>query len=584
MTKDKKVKDTKVKHTGIKNANGKVKKAKASKAQSGGGFSMFAMLLTLSLIPLILSVAIISVVSLTITKNNLENDAKETLYIVANNLANYCHQNKITEINAGDYYDYLDSLKERGIEMAIVIDGTPCAISIKNENDYRVRKMECEIDITNSELLNGGYFDNSILINEELYYGYFMPIKSDGEVFGMAFAGELKDNVTEATQGIIVTFIIVAVCLVVVFAAIALFFSKGLLKSFDTLGKSVDALSKGDLSQQKVCKSNVKEMNTLLQETGIMQSNLAETIGKVKDVSQKLVGDISEVTLLSDSTASRAKQITSAMQELSVTSMSMAENVQDINVQMLEIGNCVNDISENVEHLYNSSANIVTTNEEAKVNMQAIMDNSVKSVEAVNDIGEQIKQTNDSIAEIDKAVELIIGISEQTNLLSLNASIEAARAGEAGRGFAVVAEEIRSLSEQSAEGAEMIKNLAQTITEKSKKSVKLADSVHSLILIEQENIDKTQKKYEELSNDINQSVNEIKSITDKTDNLTNYKEKVIENVQSLSAISEENAASNQEVSANISEIISEVQIVNTNCEKMNGLANELEESVSYFRN
>lgn len=561
-----------------------MKKDKTLKAKGNGSFSMFTMLITLSLIPLILSVAIISVVSLTITKNNLENDAKDTLYIVANNLANYCHQNKITEINAGDYYDYLDSLKDQGVEMAIVIDGAPCAISIKNENDYRVREMECEIDITNSDLLEDGYFDDSVLINEKLYYGYYMPIENDGAVFGMAFAGELQDNVTEATQSIIATFTIVAVCLIIVFAAVAMFFSKGLLKSFDEVGKSVAALSKGDLSQLKVHKSTVKEMNILLQGTGMMQNNLSQTIGKVKDVSQRLVGDIAEVTSLSDSSAGRAQQITSAMQELSVTSMSMAENVQDINVQMLEIGNCVNDISESVDHLYNSSENILRSNDEAKSNISAIMDNSVKSVEAVNDISSQIKHTNDSIAEIDKAVELILSISEQTNLLSLNASIEAARAGEAGRGFAVVAEEIRSLSEQSAEGAEMIKNLAQTITEKSQKSVKLAEAVHSLIMLEQENISKTQKKYEELSNDINQSVNEIKSITEKTDNLTNYKEKVIENVQSLSAISEENAASNEEVTANIGEIISEVQTVNMNCEKMNGMASELEESVSYFRN
>ena len=161
--------------------------------------------------------------------------------------------------------------------------------------------------------------------------------------------------------------------------------------------------------------------------------------------------------------------------------MAMADNVQDINMQMIEIGNCVNDISGNVKQLYDSSETIVKSSDEAKENMDIILKNSEESVTAVNDITTQIKQTNDSIAEIDQAVELILSISEQTNLLSLNASIEAARAGEAGRGFAVVAEEIRHLSEQSAEGAEMIKNLAKTITDKSEKSVNLAEKVRSLI-------------------------------------------------------------------------------------------------------
>jgi len=291
---------------------------------------------------------------------------------------------------------------------------------------------------------------------------------------------------------------------------------------------------------------------------------------------------VEEVTSLSNSSAGRAQQITRSMDELTAATIGMAEHVQNINVQMLEIGNCVNDISENVEHLHNSSEHILTANNAAKEAMRDIMISSKKSVDAVNDITGQIGATNDSIAEIDKAVQLILDISEQTNLLSLNASIEAARAGEAGRGFAVVAEEIRHLSEQSAEGAEMIKNLAQAITEKSGKSAALADTVHVLIMQEQESVLDTQRKYEELSNNINSSVEEIKSIAEKTDILTKYKENVIEDVQSLSAISEENAASNQEVSANVTEIISEVQTVNEHCEKMNDMAGKLEESVAYF--
>lgn len=549
---------------------------KDQKKQRKFKFSLFSMLITLSLIPLILSIGIISTISVYVTKNNLEEESQATLYIVANNLANHCRENEINAINASNYYEYLDSLKEQNIEMAIIIDGAPCATSIKNENDYRIREIEVQSENTE------GYFDQQVVIDNKEYFAYYMPIESNGEVIGMAFAGELQENVTGAINSIVLTFAGIAVFLVVIFAILALTLSRGLVKSFRLVGRSVNALSKGDLSVQVTNKSPVKEMSVLLSEAEVMQKNLSEIIGKVKDVSQTLVDNIAEVTKESESSFGRANQITTSMQELSASTMKMGDYVQDIQTQMIEIGNCINDISLSVDHLYNTSENIVKTNQEAQDNMDMIMTNSRQSVEAVRDIALQIKETNSSITEVDKAVELILSISQQTNLLSLNASIEAARAGEFGRGFAVVAEEIRHLSEQSAEGAEMIKNLAQTITQKSKKSVELADKVHSLIIHEQENVSKTQNKYEELSRDITVSVEEIKSIADKTDNLTDYKEKVIDNVQNLSAISEENTANNEEVNNNIDEITSEVQIVNDNCEKMNDMAKELEKSVAYF--
>ena len=552
---------------------------KADKKAEKKGFklSLFAMLITLSLIPLVLSVVIISVTSLYVTKNNLEKATKDTLYVTSNNLASYCHQNEITAINASNYFEYLDSLKEQKIEMAILIEGAVGTTSIKNENDFRVRDIPYEVSET-------GYYDKNVVIEGQTYYAYYMPIISDDGVIGMAFAGQLKNDVQATIVGTARIFVVIAIVLTILFSVMALIISRKLAKSFTTVGKNVNALSEGILKKQNTHSSFVKEMSALLSETGIMQENLNTTIGKVKDVSQGLVGNISEVTGLSESSSERAKRITSSIDELSSATMAMADNVQDINMQMIEIGNCVNDISGNVNQLYDSSETIVKSSGEAKENMDIILKNSEESVTAVNDITTQIKQTNDSIAEIDQAVELILSISEQTNLLSLNASIEAARAGEAGRGFAVVAEEIRHLSEQSAEGAEMIKNLAKTITNKSEKSVSLAEKVRYLIDMEQENLSRAQSKYEELSEEIDQSVTEIKSIAEKTDNLTAYKEKVIENVQGLSAISEENAASNEEVNSNIHEIISEVQTVNDNCGKMNSMAQELEKSVSYFQN
>ncbi len=554
-----------------------MKKVKTGKKMQ---MNMFAMLMLLTMIPLLLSIALISVISLNITKTNLEKAAEEKLYVVANDLSNHCRENEISYATAEQYHDYIDSLKDQKIEMAIIIKDSPSVASIKNENDYRVRDIEVSEEIYAHG--DEGFYDSEVAIDGKVYYGYYKPITVHDEVIGMAFAAQLKDNVTEAVNSSITNFVSIAIVLVAVFTLIILLFSKGLIKSFLVLDENVNALSQGDLSAHSEQKSGIKEVNNLFSSAKLMQENLSDIIGKVKDVSGDLVGNVSEVTSLSQKSADRAQTITMAMQELSDSTMNMTESVQDINLQMIEIGNCVGDISDNVDRLYATSENIQKVNEEAKVNMQTIHENTVQSVTAVNDITEQIKETNESIKGIDTAVELILSISEQTQLLSLNASIEAARAGEMGKGFSVVAEEIRNLSEQSAEGAEMIKDIAKIIVEKSHKSVQLAEEVHSLIMLEQENVSRTQLKYEELSKDIGDSVNEIKSISDKTEYLTEYKEKVVDHVQSLSAISEENAASNQEVNANVSEIMSDVQTVSDNCEKMNYLAKNLDSAVQYF--
>lgn len=560
------------------------KKIKTPKVKQPFKVNLLAMMLALSVIPLMISVIIVSTSSFNIAKGIMKDSAVDKLGIVATNLASHCKENEINAINVTAYYDYLDSLKEEGIEMAILLDGSPCNTSIKNENDFRIREIILQRDVlAEREQLGEGYYEENVEIDGQVYFTYCMPIEVSGEITGVALAAELQENVTGRIASIVSTFVIIAAVLIVIFVIVAFLFSRGFAKSFKAVEKNVNTLSQGNLTEQKKSKSIIKEMSAILSQTDALQQNMGQAIGKTKDVSQKLVGAVEETVSLSNSSSGRAKQITCAMDDLATSTVSMAENVQDISLQMIEIGNCVNDISDNVDNLYKSSENMQNTNVETKSELENILESSKKSVEAVRDIAEQIKQTNDSIEEIDKAVQLILDLSEQTNLLSLNASIEAARAGVHGRGFAVVAEEIRHLSVQSAEGAEMIKALAGTITGKSQKSVELANDVRKIIVEEQAGIEKTQQKYEELSSEIDESVAEIKAIAEKAEHLTEYKEKVIGNVQDLSAISQETAASTEEVGANVTEIISEIDKVNDECEVMNNMAKELEDAVSYFQ-
>ena len=556
----------------------KVKKQKTPKKQ---GCSLFLLLMLLALAPVVLATVILSTTSLHLTRTNLEGSVQTTLHVTADNLAKYCKENEITAMNASGYYEYLDSLKEEDLEMAILADGIPATTSIKNENDYRIREIPMDQDLVSGGGTEG-YYDKNVVIEGNAYYGYYIPIMNDGRITAVAFAAERKNDITDALWEIEVVFLICAVGMVLLFGAICFFLSRALSSRMKETGARVDALAEGDLSARKESHSIVREIRNLLLNTSQMQRNLAQVIGGVQEVSGELLNSVRQVAEGSNATMEQAEQISQAVDQLSAAAEEMAENVQNISDRMDEIGAAVNDISASAGQLQKDSEEMQDNSRKAGEGMEKIMTGSSRSVESVDTITSKIHETNDYIEKIDEAVALIFSISGQTNLLSLNASIEAARAGEAGRGFAVVAEEIRKLSEQSAAGAEQIKELAQGIMEKSGETVEQADVVKDIIREEQDYIIATREQYQQLEQSIRHSAEEIRKIAGETRHLSQQKEDILGNIGSLSAISEENAANNQQVNANIDEILTQIQTVGANCDKMKQISGELENSVAYF--
>ena len=556
----------------------KVKKQKTPKKQ---GCSLFLLLMLLALAPVVLATVILSTTSLHLTRTNLEGSVQTTLHVTADNLAKYCKENEITAMNASGYYEYLDSLKEEGLEMAILADGIPATTSIKNENDYRIREIPMDQDLVSGGGTEG-YYDKNVVIEGNAYYGYYIPIMNDGRITAVAFAAERKNDITDALWEIEVVFLICAVGMVLLFGAICFFLSRALSSRMKETGARVDALAEGDLSAQKESHSIVREIRNLLLNTSQMQRNLAQVIGGVPEISGELLNSVRQVAEGSNATMEQAEQISQAVDQLSAAAEEMAGNVQNISDRMDEIGAAVNDISASAGQLQKDLEEMQDNSRKAGEGMEKIMTGSSRSVESVDTITSKIRETNDYIEKIDEAVALIFSISGQTNLLSLNASIEAARAGEAGRGFAVVAEEIRKLSEQSAAGAEQIKELAQGITEKSGETVEQADVVKDIIREEQDYIIATREQYQQLEQSIRHSAEEIRKIAGETRHLSQQKEDILGNIGSLSAISEENAANNQQVNANIDEILTQIQTVGANCDKMKQISGELENSVAYF--
>jgi len=545
----------------------------------------FSILLIFSIVPLLLSITLVTIFALQIINQRSEESSKQKLFIVATNLSSHCKEHNITFATSDQYNEYLDSLLGEDIEMAILLDKCPAVTSIKNESGYRVREVACAVNVTDDEetLRNGGYYDRNVVIEEQVYYAYYVPIYREDTIIGIAMAAEKVEFVTGGTRSVLILILSVSSLLIVAFTIACFIAGKKIEKGFLSVNQNMELLASGDMGRKKPSVSIIREMDSLAKATDSMQDNLSTTIGKVQDLSNIMVNSVGEVAKSSQNSTNHAAMITESMDEVVSGAAHLTENVSDISDQMDEIGNHVNDISSNANELFNSSKYIMDVNEEAKESLIKMLENSRQSVRAVDDIARQIDETNKSIAQIDTVVELILGIADQTSLLSLNASIEAARAGEFGRGFSVVAEEIRKLAEQSSEGAEQIREMAIQISEKSQISVQKAEEVKALIDDEQRNLADTNSKYEKLSQNLEYSVNEIHKINDKVENLSNAKEIIIGKIYELSAISEENMAANEEVTANVTQIISDFERVNTNCEELNEMAKDLKESISFFK-
>lgn len=344
--------------------------------------------------------------------------------------------------------------------------------------------------------------------------------------------------------------VISAGVLILFFSALAFIISKLIVKPLKKMVKVIEALSKGNTDVNTDVRTVVTESRNIRDSATDFKGALREALGAVKNASLVLKDSIDDVRAKTVDNTDKVNQINTAISEISQTSQNVAQNAQNITEQTITLSDKIDILFKNVAELDKSAGLIKTNNENAAAQMSIVMAAAQSSVDAVDGIAEKIQETNLAIDEISKCVSVIEEISSQTNLLSLNASIEAARAGEAGKGFAVVAEEIRHLSDSTAESAQEIKQIIEKVVKLSEVTVDYANKVVRTTEEEQQNISDTQQQFAILSDAVTNSLDNIYDIKNVTDILENIKSHLVTATSNLGAIAEELGASAQEASAN----------------------------------
>lgn len=481
-------------------------------------------------------------------------------------------------------YEFIDSLKDSDIEQTFFVGDTRYLSSLKDESGERIEGTQADPDIWKTVSAGNEYKSNGVMIAGNEYYAYYMPVYTEdgSEVIGMAFAGESVDTVNRTCRELRILMYTVALILIIVFGVILYFVARIVRKPMALAATKLDTIANGDLTVDTDIKSIMKENIILITATKQLQSKLTEIISNVDSKVSVLTNNTDSLNDQVTSINEGAGQIGTTVDELANASGLLAESVQNVNSIAINMGDNITSIDDAVKELNDISTRMQAANVKTVESMSTVLSNSNQSSAIVNKIAKQVQNTNDAVLKINDAVDLIMGITSQTNLLSLNASIEAARAGEAGRGFAVVAGEIKALSEQSANSAATIQGIAEDILSKSKESVALAKEIQGLIAEEQESITESQNDFESLSSAIESSITIASSIDSKTTALDTMKAEVIEHISDLSAISQENAASTEEVNANVSSIVASIQDVAQGTEEIKSVAVELDALMQYF--
>ena len=423
------------------------------------------------------------------------------------------------------------------------------------------------------------------LVNGEEYFGYYIPFVQNNELRGAAFSGIPKAKVQSIIIKKVAAMVISIVIIMAVFVTLAVLQIGRILKKLEVASDYAESLDENDLCVEydNKIKNDVDEYTGIANILYRAINKLRDLITNINTSSQSSLNISSELSRNSQNLSRTTTEIANVISNVTEGAQNQADETQKVAESIQNMGKDIEIIVDNGDKLSEAAQNMSAAQNKVVDTMSVLHSTNQTIMNDVTEVNNQIEITNNSIKSIYSALSIIQDIAEQTNLLSLNASIEAARAGEAGKGFAVVASEIKQLADQSSTNSSEIECSLQALIENYKLIIDKMENTTANIGEQNDKLRETESDFEILNSGIAETTTQIKEINDIVSDINNQREVINEAVLNLSAISEENAASSQEVMASVEELNSIVSIVDDKASELEKMNKELNELVAMFR-
>lgn len=455
-----------------------------------------------------------------------------------------------------------------------------------------------------------GEGDESILEEDEIvFFGQdFFPVldaESEDEMYGsqevvykgreylFIYSISTKTNATVCTlvpmetitgqaEDIQTLTLVLVVLASVIVLAIGLLIVAGIQKNMKRISTSFGVVAQGDLTVRVNAKGH-DEFQNLAGSANNMIRNTKSLVNKVNGATEQLEVSSKDVEQVSGVISDYSASITTAVNEISETMTQQTSHVEACVAKTNILAEELQEVSNTVEMVGKLVDETEAMIGQGVKIIRLLGDRAQQTTDITATVGKNIESLRQETEIINSFVSTITEISEQTNLLSLNASIEAARAGEAGRGFAVVAEEIRKLADDSAKAAGEISNNVSHITARTDQSVESAHEAGAMVASQTEAVEQVVTVFNNMQLRMKQLVEGLNAIVASTERADQEKSHTVTAISQISTSIEETANSVITVRDSVEKLMENVEGLAETADSLGKNMQELKSEISVFK-
>lgn len=447
------------------------------------------------------------------------------------------------------------STDETSIAGLVCPDGREI-LSLGSKADITDRRQvfsDCEFYTKAYEQKEAG--DSYVTYNGERYLFSYVPI---GETQLMLCVLVPQKTILSTANSIRTLTIVMVIIAAIIALVIGMVISGGISSEVRKLAHSMELVAQGNFTTQFHTKRKDEFLMLTLGISGML-SHIRELFQKIRDFSRQ-VGDSSKnVSDTTNSMVTSMGQINVAMEEVAEGVARQVEEVDESLSKMSVFSDQLNEAYRYTQTIEEDSKHTIMAVDGGKEQTVRLNEKTDIAAQMTRRLVKDITAVAESSDAIGGIIETIQNIAEQTNLLSLNASIEAARAGEAGKGFAVVADEIRKLAEQSSGSVEQIRSIIVNIQKTTGQTVDCAKSTEEYLKVQTHEIEETVEVFSDIAEHVEQMIENLRHITENMSGMVQNKDMVLDAMRSIVAVSEQTAASTEEVTATVNNQLGEMK-------------------------